>query len=130
MKRPFFVMVMCALLVGAFCLPALFAADAPKNVIEMKMPSGTPTKTPVKFNHAGPGHKALDCKACHHTGKDSGCAVAGCHDNVDPADKTSAKSFYMAFHKGDSAHSCLGCHKKAKADGKNAPISCTQCHPK
>jgi len=131
MKKPFFVMVMCALLVGAFCLPAIFAADAPKSVIDIKVPSGTATKTPAKFNHAGPGHKAVDCKGCHHKeGKDMKCSGAGCHDNVDPADKTSAKSFYMAFHKGDSKHSCVGCHKEAKAGGKNAPIACNACHPK
>ncbi|MFZ5427010.1 MAG: cytochrome c3 family protein [Thermodesulfobacteriota bacterium] len=129
MKKPFFVMVMCALLVGAFCLPAIFAADAPKGDMELKVPAGaTATKAPVKFSHEK--HKAVDCKGCHHKeSKDMKCSGAGCHDNLDPADKTSDKSFYMAFHKGDSKKSCVGCHKEAKAGGKNAPIACNACHP-
>lgn len=131
MKKPFFVTVMAALLVGAFCLPALWAVDAPKGAMELKVPAGaTATKSPVKFSHEGAGHKAADCKACHHKeGADFKCSNKGCHDNVDPADKTSDKSFYMAFHKGDSAKSCVGCHKKAKEGGKNAPIACNACHP-
>ncbi|WP_027191123.1 cytochrome c3 family protein [Fundidesulfovibrio putealis] len=131
MRKPFFVLLMCAALVGAFCLPALMAADAPKGAMELKVPAGaTATKAPVKFNHEGAGHKPVDCKACHHKeGKDMKCSGAGCHDVVDPADKTSDKSFYMAFHKGESTKSCVGCHKKAKAEGKNAPIACNACHP-
>jgi hypothetical protein len=134
MKKPFFVMLVCAALVGAFCLPALWAVEAPKDMV-LKAPAGaTMTKAPVKFSHASAPHKAADCKACHHNwdGKsDKGfkCSDKGCHDNVDPADKTSEKSFYMAFHKGDSTKSCLGCHKKAKEGGKNPPIACNACHP-
>lgn len=133
MRKPIFVMLMCAALVGVFCLPSLWAVEAPKDLV-LKMPEGTPTKSPVKFAHAGPGHKALDCKACHHNwdGKsDKGmkCSDKGCHDIFDPANKSDVKSFYKAFHDMNSEKSCLGCHKKAKADGKNAPIACNACHP-
>ena len=128
MRKPFFVMMLTAVLVGAFCLPALWAVEAPKDM-ELKVPAGaTATKAPVKFSHEK--HKANECKACHHKGEqDFKCSNKGCHDNVDPTDKTSEKSFYMAFHKGDSVHSCVGCHKKAKEAGKNAPIACNACHP-
>ena len=51
------------------------------------------------------------------------------HDIFDPANKSDVKSFYKAFHDMNSTKSCLGCHKKAKADGKNAPIACNACHP-
>ncbi len=134
MKKPLFVALMCAALVGAFCLPSLWALDAPKDMV-IKMPAGgTATKTPVKFSHAGPGHKPLDCKGCHHNwdGKAATglkCSDKGCHDNLDPAAKADPKSFYKAFHDMTSPKSCLGCHKKAKADGKNAPIACNACHP-
>jgi len=131
MKKTLFVMLVCAALVGAFCLPSLWAVDAPKGVLELKVPDGaTATKTSAKFNHEGVGHKANECKTCHHKeGQGMKCSGAGCHDNKDLTDKTSDRSFYMAFHKGDSSKSCLGCHKKAKADGKNAPIACPVCHP-
>jgi len=130
MKKPFFVMLVCAMLVGVFCLPSLWAVDAPKGVVELKVPAGaTATKAAVKFSHEGAGHK-MDCKACHHKdGADMKCSGAACHSVVDPADKTSDKSYYMAYHKGDSAKSCVGCHKKAKEAGKNAPIACNACHP-
>jgi hypothetical protein len=132
MRKPFVVMLLSAALVVAFCLPALWAADAPKGPMTLKAPAGAAmTKAPVKFDHGGPGHKPpVECKACHHKeGKDFKCSNAGCHDNLDPQDKTSDKSFYMAFHKGESTKSCVGCHKKAKEGGKNAPIACNACHP-
>lgn len=130
MRKPLFVMLLTVALVGAFCLPALMAADAPKGDMMLKPPGGAPmTKAPVKFSHEK--HKAVDCKGCHHQGMDKTlkCSDKGCHDNLDPADKTSKNSFYMAFHKGDSMISCVGCHKKAKEGGKNAPIACNACHP-
>lgn len=134
MRKSIFVMLVCAALVGAFCLPSLWAIDAPKDLV-LKMPDGmTATKAPVKFAHAGPGHKPLECKTCHHNwdGKsDKGfkCSDKGCHDNFDMTKKTEVNNFYNAFHKGDKPFSCLGCHKKAKAEGKNPPIVCNACHP-
>lgn len=135
MKKPLFVAIMCAALVGVFCLPALWAIEAPKDM-ELKMPAGaTATKTPVKFSHANPSHKPLDCKTCHHNwdGKSATglkCSDKGCHDITDAANKTDPKSFYRAFHDMNAANSCLGCHKKAKAEGKEkAPIACNVCHP-
>ena len=129
MRKPLIV-CMCAALVFAFSLPSLWAADAPKGDLTIKMEGGTPTKPPVVFSHAK--HAAVDCKTCHHkldtNPNDHKCSSKGCHDNMDPTDKSSPKSFWMAYHKGDAAHSCLGCHKKAKAEGKNPPIACNQCH--
>jgi len=130
MRKTVFVVFMCAALLLAFSAPALWAMEAPKGDVVVKMDGGTPTKPTVKFPHAK--HSAIDCKTCHHK-LDSKpgvykCNSAGCHDSTDPTDKTSPRSFWMAFHKGDSAHSCLGCHKKAKAEGKNPPIGCNQCH--
>jgi hypothetical protein len=132
MKRKLFVMFACAALVGAFCLTAW--AIEPPAAMEIKMPSGTPTKAAVKFNHAGPGHKALECKTCHHNwdGKsETGlkCSDKGCHDNTDPAAKAEKNSWYHAFHDFNAPNSCLGCHKKAKAEGKNPPMACNACHP-
>src|SRR5512147_2752599 len=84
MKKPLFVMMMCAALVGVLCLP-LWAVDAPKGPMELKVPAGaTATKAPVKFSHDGAGHKA-DCKTCHHKeGANMKCSGKGCHDSVDP----------------------------------------------
>jgi len=134
MKKSLLVMLVCGALVGAFCLPALWAVEPPKDM-EIKLPEGTATKAPVKFSHEK--HKAAnvtDCKACHHNwdGKSATglkCSDKGCHDNFDPSAKADPHSWYKAFHDMSSEHSCLGCHKKMKAEGKNSPIACNQCHP-
>lgn len=129
MRKVLFVSVVCAILVGFVGLPALQAVDAPKGPMDVTLPAGvTPTQEKCKFDHGG-GHAKLECKACHH--KEEGgaikkCAAAGCHDNPDPKDKTSEKSFYKAYHDMKSTHSCMGCHK---AEGKG-PAKCTDCHPK
>lgn len=101
-------------------------------------------KAPVGFSHAAHGDMA--CVTCHHTakGEPSGtdgifildkdgtmsCSQAGCHDDF--KDKKGTRSYYRAFHSKDSAKSCVGCHKAAKADGASpeAPVSCKGCHVK
>jgi hypothetical protein len=127
MKKTLFVGFLVAALFGLFCLPALYAADAPADLV-IKAPEGMKaTKAPVKFSHAN--HKQ-DCKVCHHkwdgAGNPKACASAGCHDSVDAKDKKSDKSFYRAYHDMKSAKSCLGCHKAEK----KGPTKCTECHPK
>ncbi|GAB6037302.1 hypothetical protein JCM15519_18610 [Fundidesulfovibrio butyratiphilus] len=134
MRKSLFVLLASAALLCAFGLTSLWAVEPPKDMV-IQAPAGlTATKSPVKFAHAGPGHKALDCKTCHHNwdGKsDKGlkCSDKGCHDNIDMTKKAEVNNFYSAFHKGTSPNSCLGCHRKAKAEGKNAPIACNACHP-
>jgi hypothetical protein len=123
----------CAVLVGALALPAAAATEAPADMTLTMPEGGKATKAPVDFSHKA--HGAIDCTACHHTwdGKSEvkSCAAAGCHDNLDPKDKKSDKSFYMAYHKPTSTQSCVGCHRaQKKAGNKTGPISCTQCHPK
>jgi len=129
MKKKLFAMFVCAALVGAFSLSSLWAMDAPKDM-EIKVPDGaTATKAPVKFSHEK--HKANECKTCHHKldtdPKAYKCSNKGCHDDV--ADKANEKGYYKAFHDMNSPNSCLGCHKKAKAEGKNPPMGCPVCHP-
>jgi hypothetical protein len=133
MRKILFVCLLAAGLIGVFSLPSLWAAgkEAPADMV-IKAPEGAATtQAPANFSHK---KHALDCKACHHkldAAKDNyKCSGKGCHDNVDPQDKTSDKSFYRAYHDAASVKSCLGCHKKEKAAGKNAPVVCTQCHPK
>jgi len=133
MRKILFVCLLTAGLIGVFSLPALYAAgkEAPADMV-IKAPEGaTTTQSPVSFSHK---KHAMECKTCHHkldTSKDVyGCTSKGCHDNADTADKTSEKSFYRAFHDPAAANSCLGCHKKEKAAGKNPPVTCPQCHPK
>ena len=134
MKKSFIVCMMCAALVGFVCLPYVQALDAPAADTEMKAPAGaTATQAPVMFPHKK--HAAVQCLDCHH--KDDmkaapkKCSAAGCHDNADPTDKTSEKSYYKAFHDMKSPKSCLGCHKVNKDAGKpTGPTVCNQCHPK
>lgn len=124
MKRSIIVSFMCVALIGAFVLPSLFAADAPKGAVEMKA-FPTKTKASPKFDHAT--HK-LDCKACHHKWDGKApvkkCATAGCHDDF--KEKKGEKSAYASMHDPKSKLSCVGCHK---AGGKG-PLKCDECHPK
>lgn len=132
MKRTLFIGFLCAALVVAFAMPSLSAAPAAPKDGEIKALDGmTATKAPVKFSHANHAAKAkAECKDCHHKlekdPKNYKCGSAGCHDSGDAKDKTSDKSFYMAYHKATAASSCLGCHK-AKTKG---PVKCDDCHPK
>ncbi|MBF0482461.1 MAG: cytochrome c3 family protein [Desulfovibrionaceae bacterium] len=134
MRKILCVCLLAAGLIGVFSLPSLYAAgkEAPADKV-MKAPEGAAaTQSPVTFSHKT---HAMDCKTCHHkldANKDAyGCSGKGCHDSADMADKSSEKSFYRAFHDPAAPNSCLGCHKKEKAAGKDkAPVVCTQCHPK
>ncbi len=123
MKRTMFVGFMVAALVGLFCLPALYAANAPAD-LTIKAPEGMKaTQPPVAFSHAN--HKQ-ECKVCHHKDGDNpkACASAGCHDDTN--DKKGDKSFYRAYHDMKSQKSCVGCHKAEK----KGPTKCAECHKK
>lgn len=124
----------CAALFGILASTAFAAPKAPAGDAKIALPEGmTATKAVVGLNHET--HKALDCKSCHHTwdgksDKIGACAEKGCHASADPANKTGKDSFYMAFHKPDSKHSCVGCHKATVAGGAKAgPVVCNKCHP-
>ncbi len=113
----------------------------------ISLPDGVKTSMPrVGVSHQA--HAALDCKACHHTGRVEGksmaCAAAGCHDGATvPAglaggsgtpDAGSGKSVEMdyryfrnAFH--GPGNSCFNCHASSQAAGKPAgPTACKDCH--
>ncbi len=122
----------CALVLGVFAIPALYAADAPPDGLKMEN-----TKNAVTFNHSA--HKAEPCEACHHMAKDNPanikkCSSAGCHDNFDKKDK-SVHSYYQAIHgKGGTVHSCVSCHKEKAGDDKAkkkelAGCKKSVCHP-
>ncbi len=123
----------CALVLGVFAIPALYAADVPPDGLKMEN-----TKNPVTFNHST--HKAEECVVCHHmSGGDASkikkCSSEGCHDNFDKKDK-SVHNYYKAMHgKGDKGtHSCLSCHKEKAGNDKDkkkelAGCKKSVCHP-
>ncbi len=122
-------------LVMALAVPALAAPPAvPTGPLEMNL-----TKKPVIFDHAQ--HSKLECGACHHqvAGKENyqKCATAGCHDVLNPKDKTSRCYYRIAHNRkvADPYHTCLSCHAevvKQLPDKKKAMTSCvgSSCHPK
>ncbi|MBN2139384.1 MAG: cytochrome c3 family protein [Desulfovibrionaceae bacterium] len=132
MKRILTLGLACLIAVG-LSAPSPAGATQPKAPCDLvlKAPAGAKaTKTPVAFSHAG--HKALDCKACHHKwdgkGDLKGCSSKGCHANFKA--KKGEDSFYAAFH-ATAKNSCLGCHKDLKKANKAAgPTACAKCHPK
>lgn len=139
------------LVLGLLIACAAWAAEKPESaagpfdrVVIPSPPGETAIKKPVvRFPHAR--HSSLTCGDCHHgvkgavSGEDGGvltdnplpsCSLSGCHD--DPSSKKGDRSWYAAFHDKESGKSCLGCHRRAKAEDGNkvAPASCNQCHAK
>jgi hypothetical protein len=109
-------------------LTVAFAAKAPDKVTLKGA-----TKGPVEFTHKTHAETLkIACTECHHVKKDGknvwkqGDPVQKC----DACHKATAKpgdkpmGLKEAFHKN-----CVDCHKKEKAAGKKAPVSCTECHP-
>ncbi|MFW5490616.1 MAG: cytochrome c3 family protein [Desulfovibrio sp.] len=126
MRKSLLVSLISAAIVCLFAVPAVFAVDAPADMV-IKAPAGAKvTKAPVAFSHKG--HASMDCKTCHHKWDGAGaiqpCQASGCHANA--AAKKGDDSFYMAFHERKSEKSCVGCHKSMK----KGPTKCTECHPK
>lgn len=97
------------------------------------------TKPLVKFTHKkhATDYK-IACNDCHHVYKDGknvwkkGDAVKACDSchnvgkgaaQLSPEEKKKLASPELALHKN-----CKDCHTKAKAQGKNAPVACNQCH--
>ncbi len=128
------------LILGIFCitaalvLPALAAQpEAPADGIKMNKTG----KKEVTFNHST--HKEVKCGECHHPvdGKEDyrPCSTAGCHDNLDKADK-SVHSYYQIMHKTkDAKHqTCISCHAAKAGDDKEKKKELTgcaksKCHP-
>ena len=128
------------LILGIFCmmavlvLPALAAQpEAPADGFKMNKGG----KKEVIFNHST--HKAQACGDCHHPvdGKEDyrSCNTAGCHDNIDPKDK-SINSYYQMIHKKKDTkfQTCMSCHEKTAGDDKEKKKELTacaksKCHP-
>lgn len=134
MGKKLLLIAVCGACVCALTLPALAAPKAPAGDAKIFVPKGyTLTKAAVPLNHEK--HKAIECKDCHHTwdGKAAEvgkCGQDGCHANTAAENKTGKDSYYMAFHAPASKHSCVGCHKAAKAaGGASGPVVCNKCHP-
>lgn len=94
-------------------------------------------KKAVDFPHAP--HTGAACVTCHHTWTGSEpmpkCSDSGCHDVMDPKDKT-VRSFYNMVHgRGSEAvSSCLACHKeeaKKQPEKRKELTGCVKsaCHP-
>ncbi len=67
---------------------------------------------------------SIKCVECHHTYKEGEAAqkCSSCHKAEAEGKKVSLKD---AYHK-----TCIECHKKEKAAGKNSPTLCKDCHKK
>lgn len=128
------------LIVGIFCMTAVLALpvlaaqpDVPADGIKMNKGG----KKEVIFNHST--HKDQACVDCHHPvdGKEDfrPCATAGCHDNLDPKDK-SINSYHQIAHKKKDTkfQTCMSCHEKTAGDDKAKKKELTacaksKCHP-
>ena len=128
------------LLLGIFCLTAVLAlpvlASQPEVPADgIKMNKGG--KKEVIFNHST--HKKPACGECHHPvdGKEDygACSKAGCHDKLDPKDK-SVNSYHLVIHKKKDTkfQTCVSCHEKTAGDDKDkkkelAGCAKSKCHP-
>ncbi|WP_029897356.1 cytochrome c3 family protein [Desulfohalovibrio reitneri] len=128
MRKLLFVCLTCAAVLGLFALPAVYAVDAPEDMMVTVPEGAEKTQAPVGFSHKRPGHAEYDCQTCHHTwdgqGEIKSCSAEGCH--TDMKARKGGGSFYAAFHDRKNEASCVGCHSK---EGKGPKI-CTECHPR
>ncbi len=92
----------------------------------------TPSRGKVTFLHAKHA-KAFECASCHHASKAEKPLTKprekceDCH-TADPTPPMTT-SLKQAFHNTVTREgTCLTCHKKEAAAGKNAPVGCTDCH--
>ena len=136
MKTKMFLTGLCLL---ACC--SLARAAAPEQPSEMNW-----TRRPVPFSHqahftalSDRGSQEELCVLCHHPveGRESflTCATEGCHDELNPKDK-SVQSYFQATHKKktETFHSCVSCHEQAAGSDtgrKKRLAGCkdSACHP-
>lgn len=116
--RNVFLLALLSAFVLSVCVGGVFAAEAPKEPIELKYFP----KLQVKFPHAPHEAHKVECQVCHHKWDGQGavkaCGSAGCHDVFDRKDK-SEKSLYKAIHtKSKDPINCLTCHKKQVKEKK------------
>ena len=82
MRNVFFLALLCAVVLSA-SVASVFAAEAPKEPIELKYFP----KLQVKFPHAPHEANKVECQKCHHKwdgqGEVKACGSAGCHDVYD-----------------------------------------------
>jgi hypothetical protein len=129
------------MVLGIFCmlavlaLPGLAAQQPDVPADGLKMNKGG--KKEVIFNHST--HKEQTCVTCHHPVEDKedfrACTTAGCHDNLDPKDKTPT-AYNQVIHnkKNPKFQTCVSCHEKVAGDDKDKKKALTacaksKCHP-
>jgi hypothetical protein len=141
MKKTTVLLLICICLAGTAAFAAPGPPEAPAEIREMDW-----TRRPVAFSHqahfAGLGMQAdprESCVLCHHPVNGEAvfktCAAEGCHDNLDPKDK-SVQSYFQATHKRkkDTFYSCVSCHQEhagADIEKKKRLTGCKEsaCHP-
>jgi hypothetical protein len=129
LNRRIILILLTSLLV--FVAGALFAqTPKPPETVTLK---GAPMGA-VKVDHKA--HAArTKCDTCHHASKPAKPLKATYEACTDCHTKTASPEvptkLQAAFHNpAATAGVCIDCHKKAVAEGKNAPTKCMQCHKK
>jgi hypothetical protein len=87
----------------------------------------------VKFSHSAHIRVAGKCEVCHHGSKPQKplkSAQQPCTDcHTKPPTAAVTIGLQAAFHNpAASAGVCITCHKTENAQGKAAPVKCTDCH--
>ncbi|XPV76922.1 MAG: cytochrome c3 family protein [Desulfovibrio sp.] len=98
-----------------------------------KIKGNSPRDIGVIFNHSS--HGDYDCVECHHRWKGDKAPVScangsKCHNELEPNELRSPKSFFKAMHKKNTRHqSCVQCHTEI-AEGDKDMTGCTRsmCH--
>ncbi len=129
---------------------SLTSLSVPLGILTLEAPEGAEAKRPpVEFPHGL--HFDYSCQTCHHdwdgTTMVENCTTSGCHDQVEPDEKTrnindpaNAQYYLAAYHKA-----CIQCHrtllkerqaleKANPLDSKMlpayGPVVCAECHIK
>lgn len=156
-KRSLLLVALIAGIATLFIAAAIHAGTAVKDEIEMKNPAYKEHKKGiVKFTHKlhmddyvkkYPDFYKNGCGECHHNDKgeplkdlklgDDVQNCIACHKKPGERPKGKGapklnKKQRLDYHAEALHYNCKGCHKKVnkKTGKKDAPTTCTKCHPK
>lgn len=97
------------------------AKDPPKKTVIKACAKKQPG---VAFDHEAHTKKQkIECKTCHHTGKNESCSTAKCHAGKAEGKRPGCEE--MSLTKNPFHVTCIGCHKKGEG-----PKKCKECHKK
>ncbi len=132
--------VLSTLILSSFFFTAIsLATDKGPAEIVLRSTVNPATKTKLAFSPHAIHQGNFDCGTCHHGKEDDskqvpyteGMKIEKCESCHNKANAASGMPKELETFKKAAHERCKECHKKRKAEGKNAgPTKCNGCHRK